>query len=275
MALGILLRENQVTAALIDAATRDSNILSLEVGKEFPDALEAFVKQRAGDEKVTVGLELYRTPVDVFPEFMHFLHGVSKFGSAGFTLSQDKRKALIGDIPETMKWAAHGQTEVRLIFPGMARAFHWFEVGREPTEAECAATVATICASIGRYRYCRSVGVVQSSADVALFLEHPPERGSGVLSGGDWYHAIPIAATKIGASRGDVFLQYELGKKHYEYLNEINALKMGLLHTCREYSFKLYCCRLEGEEGEIFNRIINRGVEPIPDEYLVWGPRPT
>jgi len=272
--LGILLHDKtHVTAALLDTVTESGDFVCLEVDKSFPAALESFVEQLAGGQEVLVGLELYGTPVDVFPGFMHFLQGVSKLAAAGIALSEDKKRALISDIPDAMKWAAHGQKETRLIFPGMARAFFSFENDRDPTERECAASIARICGSIGKYRYCRSVGVVQSGGDVASFLEHPPENGSFVLSGSDWYQMVPTAATRVGAQRGDVFLTYELGKRQYEYLLEHNALKMGLLHTCREFSIDLYCGALEGEEGEVLEKLMDVGVRAFTGEHLVWGER--
>ena len=275
MVAGIVLHDGSgVTVALLDPSKGKCNSASFGVDRRFPDALDSFIKESgATSGDILICLELYQTPINTFPGFIYFLKGISNYAASNITVSQDKKKALIGDIPVFMKWAAHKQKEVRLIFPGMAKALFLFQNGRNPSTPEVARTIAVICSTIGKYRYCRSTGTVQSAADVAAFLRYPPKNGSGVVSAGDWYQMVAAPGAKIGVDRSEVFLTYEIGKKEYKYLHPVNALKMGLLHTCREYSFKLYCGSLEGEEGKIMEKLWgDKGVAALSDEYLVWGP---
>jgi hypothetical protein len=245
----------------------------LAIGEKFPATLESFVRAHTGkEEEIEIALELYRTPQPIFAEFMHFLRGVGRFGAMSLAVNEEQRSFLIDDIPEPMKWAARDQREARLVFPGVARAFASFVLNRPVDDQETALMLASIAASPGRYRYFRSVGIVQSGADVAAFLSSPPEQGSGVVSGGDMYHLVATESTKVGTPRGDVFLSYELGKNAFPDLHQGNALKFGLLRTCRDFGVRLYCTALSGEDAKIMQTVLEKGTAAFPDDYIVWSP---
>jgi hypothetical protein len=269
--IGLYLNDKgAVAVAAYDTLSGKYTSASLEIDHSFPDRLGAFVERSAGGSDVVGGLELYRTPIDTFPEVMHLLHGIGKLGVADVKVSRDQRKLLIGDIPQEFRAAYQGQKDIRLIFPGIARSLFHLREQREATDLEVAETIAMICGVTGRYRFCRSVGIVQSAADVAVFLHHPPERGSGVISSNDWYHMVRADGPLADFSRGDVFLTYELGKKQYSYLHEGNALKMGLLSTCKAYDIRLYCGSLEGNEGETYQKLMQSGDKALTSEFRVW-----
>jgi hypothetical protein len=245
----------------------------LAIGESFPERLETLIRSACGEgEQIFLAMEVYQTPVSNFPGIDSFLRGISRFAASGLTMSEDRRQILFGEIPDAMKWTAHGQPEMRLIFPGMAKAMFCFRNERQPTDTEIALSLAAICASPGQYCYCRSTGIVHSAGDAAVFLRSGPVS-SVVVSATDWFLLARTPHTRSEVERGDVFLAYEMGKHQSPHLYPGNALKMGLLRVCREYGIALYCGSLDDDSGAGgLAAVTDSQQREPPVEHLVWGP---
>ena len=270
--LAVILRPSldAVVAALVSIDGAAPVTASLSLDGDFADRLERFVRDRVPDEPVAICIELYREPQATFPKLPLFLQGVGRFGLFGLVVAEDRRHFAADDVPENVGGAIGSQNRAQLMFPGIARAFTSFVRQDAATEENVAITLAQIAASPGRYRYFRSLGVVQSGGDVAVFLAHPPASGSGVIGGEDFYHLVATPATTVGTARGDVFLSYELGKRTFPDLLERNALKMGLLRVCREFGIELYCLPLAGPDSEHLEALLRSNRVALPASTRVW-----
>lgn len=257
-----------VTIGIYRSKSQDQLVESLFIDSSFPKRLvEVIVAASEKDEKIGVGLGVLHAPIKAFSSLPYFLNGIAQLGSFEMRNSRDGQEVLFSDMPEDVRKRLGANEAGRLVSPSMTKALCTFYYGSIGSPEITAIALSKICSIQGVYSYARSRGYAHSAGDVAQVLKGQLKGLPSVvyaISADDFYVVKPTSMTPLEVERGDVFLEYELGKVDYPYLGVPDDCKMGLLHVCRKYSLCLLCSH--GSDGEVSANLL----EDINEEACVW-----
>jgi hypothetical protein len=130
--------------------------------------------------------------------------------------------------------------ELRFVREGVSRAYAELLLDHHPSPA-CASIVAALIAKCdGPYHYWASLGSVQSSSDVVLYLRSEQEMPTMVISNSDVYTLARTPQTKRDGIN-DIPLEYALTATKYEQLGQRDSIKTALVQVCKEWKIALSC----------------------------------